>query len=194
MGNDFWQRLTGEGGKGKRSTFILLALALVGIVLMFISANPEQNRSPGPAPKSSEAVIAPLGNRSDYRERLERDLEDRLQKMKGVASVSVLITLESGPVSEFAQNTETTERKTTEADGAGGLRDIHETSERQQTALTRDGSGEQALVVQERQPQIRGVLVVARGAQDPLVKEQITHAVEAALHLPAHRIRVLPMD
>lgn len=194
MGDGIWQRLTGDGAKGKRSTFLLLALALVGIVLMFVSANPAQERAPAPVPQGSEAVIAPLGGRSDYRERLEKDLEERLRQMKGVKGISVLITLESSPVNEYAENVEISERITSEEDGAGGLREIQETSERRQTALTRDGGGEQALVIREMQPQIRGVLVVAGGADNPLVKEQITHAVEAALRLPAHRIRVLPME
>lgn len=198
MDKGFWQRLVGVSKldgtvKGTRSTFFLLGLAVIGIVFMFVSADPERDRSPALSPPDIDAP-AIFSSRSDYRERLEHDLADRLGRMKGVEEVSVLITLESGPVFEYEQNRETTERTTTEADGAGGQREVTETTARTQAVMTRDDGGEQALVMQEKQPEIRGVLVIARGAESPLVKEQLTLAVEAALNLKAHRIRVLPMD
>jgi len=102
--------------------------------------------------------------------------------------------LESGSTTIYAQNTENTERSTTETDVAGGQREIKETTESKQLVMTRDGSGEQAVVTEELQPEIKGVLVVARGADNLLIKERITIAVAAALALPTHRISVLPMD
>ncbi|MBS3898066.1 MAG: stage III sporulation protein AG [Dethiobacter sp.] len=194
-----WQRFAdfakGErAAKGGRSTTFLLALACIGIVLMFFSASPEQQRTPPPLDSNSEAVLNPFGLKGDYRERLEGELEDRLRQVKGVKAVSVLITLESGSATKYAQNTENTERSTTERDEAGGQREIKETTERKQLVMTRDGSGEQAVVTEERQPKIKGVLIVARGAENLLIKERITIAVAAALDLPTHRISVLPMD
>ena len=194
-----WQRFAdfakGErAGRGGRSTTFLLALACIGIVLMFFSASPEQQRTPPPLDSNSEAVLNPFGLKGDYRERLESELEDRLRQVKGVKAVSVLITLESGSAMKYAQNTENTERSTTERDEAGGQREIKETTERKQLVVTRDGSGEQTVVTEERQPKIKGVLIVARGAENLLIKERITIAVAAALDLPAHRISVLPMD
>lgn len=193
-----WQRFAdfakGEWpAKGTRSTVFLLVLACIGIVLMFFSASPEQERTPPPSAKNSEAVLNPFGIRGDYRERLESELADGLRQISGVKAVSVLITLESAGVTVYAQNTENTERSTTETDVAGGQREIMETTERRQLVMTRDGTGEQAVVTEERQPVIKGVLVVARGAENLLIKERITKAVAAALDLPTHRISVLPM-
>jgi stage III sporulation protein AG len=197
MEKGLWQRLSGllgDGGDKKkpRSMYVYLALLLVGVVLMFISANPDRERAPVVPPQSAE-VAAPALARADYRERLERDLESHLKKIRGVGDVSVLITLEGGPVFEYAQNRENTERVTEEDDGAGGTRNITEHTERRQAVITRENNSEQALVSRERLPQVNGVLVVAGGAENPWIKEQITHAVEAALNLPSHRIRVLPM-
>jgi len=160
---------------------------------MFISASPEQERTPPPPAKNSEAVLNPFGIKGDYRERLESELADGLRQISGVKAVSVLITLESGGVTVYAQNTENTERSTTETDVAGGQREIKETTEQQQLVMTRDGTGEQAVVAEKRQPVIKGVLVVARGAENLLIRERITMAVAAALDLPTHRISVLPM-
>jgi len=194
-----WQRFAdfakGERqAKGTRSTTFLLALACIGIVLMFISASPQEERTLPAPEKNSEAVLNPFGAKGGYRERLESELEDGLRQIKGVKAVSVLITLESGSTTIYAQNTENTERSTTETDVAGGQREIKETTESKQLVMTRDGSGEQAVVTEELQPEIKGVLVVARGADNLLIKERITIAVAAALALPTHRISVLPMD
>lgn len=73
-------------------------------------------------------------------------------------------------------------------------REIKETTEQRQLVMSRDGTGEQAVVIEERKPKVKGVLVVARGAENLLIKERITMALAAALDLPTHRISVLPMD
>lgn len=198
MDDHFWKRLAGlfkgdGSAKGQRSTWFLLALAALGIIFMFISATPEREKVKEPPAQSTE-VLAPISGRSDYKDRLEKDLMDRLRRVKGVKDVSVLVTLESGPVYDHAENRQTTERDTQEEDGAGGSRQIKERTINTQTVVIREGNGETALVTQEFQPKIAGVLVIARGAESPVIREQITLAVSAALHLPLHRISVLPME
>jgi len=59
--------------------------------------------------------------------------------------------------------------------------------------LLRDPQGnELPLVVEEGEPRYRGVLVVARGVEDPEVKARVIEALQVLLGLPAHRITVLP--
>lgn len=183
----------GDGGKkGTRSTLFLLALVCLGIFFMFVSVNPQRDTIEKAPPDSTE-VILPVTAKADYRERLEKDLADRLRRIQGVGDVTVLITLESGPVYQYAENTDVTDRSTTETDSAGGQRNTKEVQTRVQTVMTRSGSGEQALVTREIQPKVAGVIVIAKGAQEPLVRERIMRAVEAGLKLPLHRIQVLPM-
>ena len=55
-----------------------------------------------------------------------------------------------------------------------------------------DDAGKRVPVVTKRyQPEIKGVVVVADGADRDLVRQNITNAVEVLMGLPAHRIRVL---
>ena len=199
MDDQFWKRLAGlfkgdGAAKGQRSTWFLLALVALGIVFMFVSATPEREKVIDPPPQSTEVLAPLLSGRSDYKDRLEKDLMDRLRRVKGVKDVTVLVTLESGPVYDHAENLQTTERDTVEEDEGGGSRQIKERTINTQTVLTRDGGGESALVNQELQPRIAGVLVIARGAESAVIREQLTLAVSAALHLPVHRISVLPME
>lgn len=196
MGEKFWQRFADLGKEGgpQKSTLFLLALAVIGIVFMFISANPQPRQPALPSQQEQSAQTLAAPGRTDYKERLERELADKLRRVRGVRDVSVLVTLESGPIYEYEKDRQTTERSTHEADGAGGLRDVEETTVSSQTVITRNNSGEQAVVTREEQPRIAGVMIVAQGAENPAIKEQITSAVAAALNLPAHRIRVLPME
>ena len=52
------------------------------------------------------------------------------------------------------------------------------------------GSGS-PYVVQERVPEVVGVLVLAEGAEKATVKTEITEAVQALFPLEVHKIRVL---
>jgi stage III sporulation protein AG len=200
MGDGFWQKikavLTGRDqaasrGKGP-SALVLLALIVVGIVFMFISVKPEEQRAPVPPAESVEVVARPA--RQEYRESLERDLAAMLRRARGVGEVAVLITLDSGPVYEYAESREATGRETREVDSGGGTRHIRETAEKTQPVVMRaDGGKESPLVAREVQPGIRGVIVVAEGAENPYVYEQLFRAVQSGLNLAAHRITILPM-
>ncbi|MNW16560.1 hypothetical protein D3C71_2154450 [compost metagenome] len=56
----------------------------------------------------------------------------------------------------------------------------------------KQSSDEVPLVVKTTKPKIRGVVVVAKGAENPTVKLLIADAVERGLEVPAHRISVVP--
>ncbi len=199
MGEGFWRRFKGvlvvrpqTNGKGKGpSTFVLIALIVIGIVFMFISVKPEQKSVPEPPPQSNEVLARPP--RQEYKESLERELAAMLCQVQGVGEVLVMVTLDSGPVIEYAQSRETTGRETREQDSGGGTRYIRESTEKTQPVVTRsDGGREAPLVTREMQPGIRGVIVVAEGAENPVVHEQLFRAVQSGLNLAAHRITILP--
>ncbi len=45
-------------------------------------------------------------------------------------------------------------------------------------------------MVEQKSPQILGVLVVADGACDPMVKEELTNVTATLLNLSAYQVRV----
>jgi stage III sporulation protein AG len=137
--------------------------------------------------------MVPRRAEDDYRARLERDLAAALRRIRGVGEVVVLVTLESGPSYVYGENSEAVRRTTQEEDGGGGRRSIAEDTHRTQVVITRDGGTEKPLVSREIQPELRGVMVIAQGAADPYLREEIIRALQAGLNLPAHRVTVLPM-
>jgi stage III sporulation protein AG len=106
------------------------------------------------------------------------------------------VFLGSGPRYEYARRTTGDTRTTQETDRGGTS---HVTSEQHEegevTVMRGAGGGEdQPVVVVTHLPEVDGVLIVASGAGDPEVRAELTLAVETALHLPAHRVRVLTKE
>jgi hypothetical protein len=53
--------------------------------------------------------------------------------------------------------------------------------------------GENALIITEERPEVAGVLVIAQGASDPKIKEQVFEAVRTLLNIQPAKISVVPM-
>lgn len=127
---------------------------------------------------------------------LEKDLEDKLvqnlQQMNGVGRVQVSVTLSTSLKSEFAMSGSITKKTIKEADKTGGTRESSEVTENNQLVLPNGAS--QPVVVMEERPTVAGVLIIAEGAQDPNIRENIHNAVKTLLDIPTQRISVQPME
>jgi len=132
----------------------------------------------------------PLPNRS-YEEGLESKLANLLSQVKGAGAVAVSITLEDGPLEEYAKNTTKESRSIQEKDTSGGTRTTIETKETEQLQMGKENGIDRPVIAREIKPTIKGVLVIAEGAQDSAVKASLTRAVESGLGVPAYRITVL---
>lgn len=127
-------------------------------------------------------------------EEKEKSLEDKLKSIlsyiDGAGKVEVLITYKTGtkqiPMYNVKQNTTVTQ----EADKSGGTRKTEETNQEQTIIFEEDGSNKNPVITQMINPEIVGVIVVAEGAGNLQVKENLMKAVEAALNIPSHRIQV----
>ncbi|MFZ3372303.1 MAG: stage III sporulation protein AH, partial [Desulfitobacteriaceae bacterium] len=126
---------------------------------------------------------------------LEKDLEKKLQatlsRMYGVGQVDVSVSLFSGLKSNYARNENVTKRTSKETDKASGTRETTEVTENNQLVMP-SGSTQPVMVMEER-PQVAGVLVIAEGAKDPRIKEEIHTALKTLLDIPAAKITVEAM-
>jgi stage III sporulation protein AG len=53
-------------------------------------------------------------------------------------------------------------------------------------------SGGDTLMVEQKYPEVLGILVVADGAANPVIKEELTEATVTLLNLSPDKVRVLP--
>jgi stage III sporulation protein AG len=128
------------------------------------------------------------GNVEKSQQQISQELEEILSQVKGAGQVRVSISVNSDGLKSYASNTKNDVRETDEQDTSGGDRKIREENISSEIAV----NGGSALLVEEKAPQITGVLVVADGADDPVIKEELGEATAALLDLSPHQIRVLP--
>ncbi len=187
MWRDFTRPAGGEH-KHKKNLFLLLIL-LLGIILMF--AGPYLT-----LPKKPEAMKEVLDAQpanSDSETDLARALEQILEHIDGISEVKVFINYAGSKEGIYARSYEESTRNTLEVDREGGTREIEELNRREEHVLLRDGGGgEEALLLKEIMPEIKGVLVVARGAEISYLRLEVVRAIQSVLDLPVHRIAFLP--
>jgi stage III sporulation protein AG len=122
---------------------------------------------------------------------MEKKLVHNLQQMSGVGSVQVSVTLSSSLKSDYATNGSVTKKTTKESDKNGGIREATEVTENNQLVMPNGAS--QPVIVMEERPSVAGILIIAEGASDPKVRENIHNAVRTLLDIPTSKITVQPM-
>lgn len=127
---------------------------------------------------------------------LSKRLESVLSQIQGVGEVKVTINLASTPQKDFAVNTNTGNKNTEEHDQKGGNRTVTESNEQDQMVLVREsqGSKEEPVVVMEKKPEVKGVVVVAEGVKDSEVKANVMKATQIYLDIPLYKVIVLPKE
>lgn len=167
----------------------LIMLIIVAAIFIFT----EQENKAENSLKQAAPAAAVSGESSEIFA-LEKNLEDKiaasLEKMQGVGKVKVLVNYDSGVRKEYARDESITRRNSKETDKEGGTRETVEVTENNRLVIA---GNTEALVVVEERPQVTGVLVIAEGANDPKVKENIFEAVKTLLNIQPTRINVAPM-
>jgi len=142
-----------------------------------------------PGGKGNEAGEEYMAAEPKYtdEDRLEQRLTDTLSLVRGAGRVQVMITYETGAEIVPAMSTDVSE-SLGGLEGTAGSR----TESMEPVTLYQDGENE-AIVLMERMPQVRGVIVVAEGAADISVRMKLQAAVQAVLGVEASRVEVLEM-
>lgn len=121
---------------------------------------------------------------------VETRLKEILQKIKGSGEVEVMVTFEMGSEIIPASNTVETNDATEEKDSNGGIRTVVSRNTTENIVTTNDNTGNKPLVLKEIKPQVKGVIVVAEGADDIEVKMQLYEAIKTLLQVPGNRVQV----
>lgn len=188
----------------------VLVLALAGLLLMMIGnifsssssdsndeMNLQQQTENNLQQQSREANSEEANVTSDMEELEEiykKDLEAMLNKVQGVSEAEVMINLDSTNVKVYEKDLIKSQQTTDESDRNGGTREVEDHTEEAQTVLVRQGDREVPLLIETKKPDVRGVFVVAKGADHASVRSWIVEAVSRVLDVPTHRISVMPKN
>ena len=184
------------GGKGpnkKYSSLFLILILLLGITLMYAGPNFISKPRGGVHTVEPSAPLSSPQRESSLAEEPVRALEEILEHIDGISNVHVYITYSESKESVFARAYDENRRHTAEQDREGGTREIEELTRHEEQVLVRDGGGgETALLLKEIMPKIKGILVVAKGAENSYLRLEIVRAIQRVLNVPVHRIALLP--
>lgn len=125
-------------------------------------------------------------NSQKYIEQTEKELEVILEKINGAGKVEVMLTLESSYENVFAKGYSTKEDK--------GETDEKKEFQEEYIIIKNGSSNEECLVVKVYEPAIKGVAVVAQGADNIKVKNAITQTVCALFNISSARVSVEKMS
>lgn len=160
---------------------VLVIVGMVGIALIFLSSV-----FSGGEDEKTEVYDTKTYTAEQYRELLETDIKNIITGITGDKNPTVVITLESGIRYSYAS--------ADEIDSSSSYGDTSDQSSESKkksyiTVRTADG-GEQALVVTEIMPEVRGVAIVCAGGNSENIAEKIKNAVTAALNITAKRVYI----
>lgn len=187
---------------GKYQYFIIVVLFGVAIMLIGnLIGDPKPDLAVTATKEAkTEEDIAVFGQKnsaendiiSKYEQAYEAQLIEILEGINGVGDVSVLVNVDATEKKILEKNTVIQSQTTDETDPEGGKRKVLDASQDEQLVIIKNGEKEVPIVLETKKPEIRGVLVVANGAENIQVKKWIIEAVTRALDVPNHRVSVMP--
>lgn len=169
-----------------------LIVVLVGILLLVIALPTTQKEDTGQKAENLPVSQSEGGSRE---EELEGRLTDVLETVNGVGKVRVMITLKSSGEKVVEKDRSSEESSTTEDVQEGGSRTTAEQSAGEETVYVKGNDGGQTpYIIEEKEPEIAGIVVVAQGGDNSVTAKNITEAVMALFGVEAHKIKVMKMN
>ena len=182
-----WLSKVLKGGK-KMELLLYGAVILVVLVLYIVGLRRDRvktNQQADSPEQSAAAVIT------------ETDIEEKLAAVlsciRGAGRVEVMVTYETSSELVTAMTTSTNNNASESNDGTK-TNTSSQTTESTQPATVSGANGDTPIVLMEKQPVVRGVIVVAEGAADISVKLDLQRAVQAVLNIPLSKIEVFELS
>lgn len=165
----------------------LIVLGIVGLLLIMISSFDfvdTGQKETDDAPASSKVFQT-----SDYISETESKLQRVISDMLGGTKVTVMVTLESGAEYVFADEIKTDADVTKDQ---SALKTQQSDSNHKTYIVIKDSEGnEHPLIVTEKMPIVRGVVVVCENGETPSVASAVRLAVRSSLNVDDEKICII---
>jgi stage III sporulation protein AG len=192
----------GEGGGGRRrwlpeigslrrpewKTAAWMA-ALLGAGLILLLQRPAAAPARGAGDPGAPSAAAPAGPLQAEEAALSAELSAALGRIAGAGTVSVQVHLQSGGRTQYATDEQDSDAVTSDEGSGAGAQTTTQTTKSTQVVMASSGA---PVVADVGAPVVSGVLVVASGAANPVVAEELAEAAQALSGAPLYRITVLP--
>lgn len=169
--------------------FLILAIIVMIVINSIFSTEDDKEKD---VSNVADAQLKQMNskNLSVGKNELSKELEEILSLINGAGKVSVMVSYKNDTEKVPMIDTKVTTTIVSEKDSGGGERKTEETNTEESIVFEENGSSKNPVIKHEINPQVIGVIVVADGASNNVVKENLIKAVEAAIDVPSHRIQV----
>ena len=185
----------------KKKVMNLIILFLCGVLLILISDISSNFTSKKTIDKTNAALVLSTANSSlqnstksnSYEDMVKNELIDTLSSIEGVGKISVMIHFEGGAVEVLAMNYTDSNKKTVEKDTQGGNRVTTENDRSQNVVIINQDGATKPFVLRRYNPTIAGIVVVAEGANNAIIKERLLVVVTTVMGLTSTKVSIMPM-
>ncbi|MGP7816199.1 stage III sporulation protein AG [Niallia sp. 01092] len=202
-----WMTKDGAEGKKQGKMQYLIIIVLFGAAIMLLSnmfgkdnSRTDVQAFSNASEASGNAAEETFGQKSggnnsgitNYEEAYKAQIKEAINHIVGVKDATVYVNVDATEKKVYEKNTNSQTQTTEETDPQGGKRQVEDSSTEQQLVVVQNGDKQVPVVVETKKPTIRGVLIVAKGAENIKIKSMIIEAVTRALDVPSHRVSVMP--
>lgn len=172
---------------------LLIILGVLGIALIFFSsvfrkgetsAVQNEGETNGPEAFSTE----------EYRQQLCQELGNMIASIKGAGKTKIMLTLDGTVRNLYASDNDIQQKESSRKNSSDENADKQSSEKKSLITVRRKDGTEQAVMIGQTLPVVRGVLVVCEGGDDENVRRRITEAVMAALNISSSHICVTKGD
>lgn len=167
----------------------LLLAALLAVIVIPAPGKKEQEKE-----KNTSQTVQTESGQTGQAASLEEQLTAALSQVEGVGEVKTMITLESTGTKVVEKDHPESSTASQQTQNGGETQSSTSEDKDETTVYEKNSDGAQTpYVISETLPQIRGVLIVAEGGDDPVIIRQIQEAVMALFHIDVNKIKVMKM-
>jgi stage III sporulation protein AG len=163
---------------------IEIIIGIIAVALMLLVFSSGIFRSGGKERESAPQTAATVTATWETR------LGEIISGIQGVGRAEVMITFASTPQKLVAGTVTTT---TSSSEMQGGGRTTSSSSTEAPVIVNNNGVS-QPYILKETMPDVIGVVVVAQGAESPIIRLAIMRAVQTALSVPANKVEIFAMN
>ena len=181
-------KLLEKAGKNKKWRIAVYGGLLLLILLLCFGGRTKETEKAAAASANLETVSVGQSERE-----VEKRLEGILSSIRGAGQVRVMITYETGVEVVTAMSTDKNSNRSESSDMSRSSLTVQQT-ESTKPATVSGGGGNEPIILGQKQPVIRGVIVVAEGAADISVRVNLQQAVQTVLAVPANSVEVFELS
>ena len=190
MGKKNWAKelFRPENKKARMNLFTAFLIGILLLLMNHVFFKPSENQTEIESEQQTEQTEQTEQKQYHIEQEIEKRLENIFSNMEGVGQVKVMVTMKNTKASVLAKE----ERKEYSFTEEG--KKIQSQKVENTIVMTEDNRGTRTpVIVQEKMPEIEGIVIVAEGGEDARIAQMLSEASQALLNVPAHKVAVLKM-